>query len=226
MTKRIGQRPSRSFAASSPIHPQALFQQLVHLIEGLGPAGYLACVPLYILGTLVFIPNTLLAFTAGALFPLPMAFLLVSVSSTLSATGVFWAGRTLSRNWLLKKIALSRRTTALNEAVTHEGWKMVALLRQTAVLPFSLMNYALGLSKIPYKDYVLASWIGMMPGQILYVYLGSMAGEIALGGRPSQKTTAEWVFFALGVLVTIGMGIYAAKRVQKIFRTATSAVGI
>ena len=104
----------------------------------------------------------------------------------------------------------------MDDAVAKEGWKTVALLRQTAILPFSMMNYALGLSKITFKSYVLASWIGMMPGQILYVYLGSIAGEMVLEGHQRQKTITEWVFFALGLIVTIGMGIYAAKRVKMI----------
>jgi len=195
---------------------QALFQHTFNMLEGLGIFGSLVFVPLYILGTLIFVPNPIMALAAGALFGIPAGFLIVSTSSTLSAAGVFLAGRSLSRKWILKKIALNEKTRKLDDAVTHEGWKMVALLRQTAILPFSIMNYALGLSKITFKKYILASWIGMMPGQILYVYLGSIAGEMVFEGHQRQKTITEWVFFALGLIVTIGMGIYAAKRVKKI----------
>lgn len=200
-------------------HLQALCQYLFNIIEGLGALGSLVFVPLYILGTLIFVPNPILALAAGALFGVPIGFLLVSVSSTLSAGGIFLAGRSLSRKWVLKKIALNKKTKVLDDAVTKEGWKMVALLRQTAILPFSIMNYALGLSKITFKNYVLASWIGMMPGQILYVYLGSIAGEIALKGHQRQKTLAEWLFLVLGLIVTIGISVRATLVVKKALRT-------
>lgn len=203
-------------------HLQTLFQHALSIIEGLGPFGPLVFVIFCVLATLIFVPNPVLALAAGALFGIPIGFVLISISSTLSAAGVFLVGRFLSRKWVIKKIALSEKTKALDDAVTKDGWKMVALLRQTAVVPFSIMNYALGLSKITFKRYVLATWIGMMPGLMLYVYLGSIAGEIALERYNRQKNMLEWIFFAFGLIVTIGIGIYAAKRVKKILNPPVS----
>ena len=92
---------------------------------------------------------------------------------------------------------------------------MVGLLRLTAIVPFTVMNYGLGLSKIRFKHYILASWIGMIPGTLLNVYLGSLAGTLVLQEKNRQKYWIEWVFFALGIVVTLGMGIYATSKVKR-----------
>ena len=194
---------------------QDLFQHALAFFEALGGFGPALFIPICVLATLLFMSSSALAFVAGALFDVPLGFTLVSIAFIISAGGTFLAGRALSQKWMLKKIALDPRTKALDDAVTKEGWKMVALLRQTALLPFVVMNYVLGLSKIPFKDYFLASWLGMIPGHLLYVYLGSVAGDLALDGQPRQRTVMEWVFVGLGAAVTIGLSIRATILVRR-----------
>ena len=195
-----------------------LLHQASSVIEGLGTLGPLAFILFYVVGTLVFFPHILLIMAAGALFSLPVGFALVSIAATLSAGIVFLAGRSWSRKWVIKKIALNPKTKALDDAVTREGWMMIVLLRQTSILPFCVMNYVLGLSKLSFKEYILATWLGMMPGQVLYVYLGSIAGKIAIEGHQGRKSVWEWIFGAVALAATIGIGVRATQIVKKALR--------
>ncbi len=201
------------------IEIMVILEHALKIMESLGPFGPLVFVPLFILATTLFFPGALLVLAAGALFGVPLGFALVSVSCVLSAGMVFLAGRHLSRGWILKKVASHKKIKALDDAVAEKGWRMVFLLRLTSVLPFPLLNYALGLSKIRFKEYILASWIGMMPGTLLYVYLGSFAGKTLFTPGEKKNTAAEWVFFALGLIVTLGVTVYATLIVKKALKT-------
>ena len=193
-----------------------MFEQTLNMLEGLGFFRPFVFIPIYVVGTMLFVPTIVLNLAAGILFNVPMGFLLVSISSVISEAGFFLAGRYLSRGWILKKIATNKKIQALYDAVAERGWKMVLLVRLSAVLPFSLVNYALGLSQISFSHYLAASWIGMIPGILLYVCLGSFLGRIVLETGQRKKTSAEWALFAVGLLATLVMTIYASAVVKKV----------
>ena len=188
---------------------------VLNALSGLGSLGPWLLIPICIAAALI-IPIGILGLAVGAMFGASFGFLLISFSSAVSAALAFLAGRYFTRGWVIKKIEASPKVRAVDDAVTQGGWKIVALLRQTAILPFSVMNYGLGLSKIPFRDYILATWLSMMPGCLLYAYLGSLAGVMVFEGRQPQKTALEWAFFAFGLAVTIGIGVLATQRVRKI----------
>ena len=83
----------------------------------------------------------------------------------------------------------------------------MVLLRLSPVVPFNVLNYAFGLTRVSLRDYVVASWIGMMPGTLLYVYLGSIAGDLAGAGGRASRTPAEWAFYAVGLVATIAVTV-------------------
>ncbi len=196
----------------------SFFRHLLSTIDALGFPGYLEFAALYIAGTLLFVPGSLLILAAGALFGFPGGFAMASALSLVSAGGMFLAGRHFSRNWLLKKIASDPRTAALDAAVTKEGWRMVLLLRIASILPFSLLNYVLGLSKIPLKIYLLATWIGMTPGILLYAYLGDLTGKMLFSNEPRRITAAEWVLFGIGLCAAAGITVYGTAAVKKVLK--------
>ena len=201
-----------------------ILEQIPNVIESLGLlAGPLVFAVLYIFGTLLFIPGLILILAAGALFGAPAGFALSLISSLTSAGGVFLAGRHLSRKWFLKKIASYPKIKAINGAVTNEGWRMVLLLRLSSIFPFSPLNYALGISKISFKQYILASCVGMAPGIFLYAYLGSLGGKMVFAGGPRKTTPAEWVFFGIGLATALGMSIYGTSIVKKALRSQESS---
>lgn len=166
-----------------------------------GPLGQAGFVGLYILATVAFLPGSILTLGAGAAFGLWKGFVLVSIGSTVGASAAFLVGRYLLRDWVSRKLEKVPAFAAVAAAVGQEGWKVVLLTRLSPVLPFNLLNYAYGLSTVGFGEYVLASWVGMIPGTFLYVYLGAAAGEAARGGSRA-RTPAEWALYAGGLAAT------------------------
>lgn len=191
---------------------------LTHIFESLKGLGPWVVFPVYTVALSCFLHVGLLGLAAGAMFGVLTGFLLFSFSSTASAGLVFLTARRFTgvRKRLHKKIDADPRLGKIDDMVTAGGWKMVVLLRQTAVVPFAAMNYILGLSKIPFLDYILATWFGMIPGSLLLAYIGSIGGEMIFQGHPPKKTVLEWVFMAIGIAVSVGISVYATKKVRRI----------
>lgn len=181
-------------------------------IDGLGLLGAAAFALLYVLACVLLIPGSVLTLGAGFLYGVVKGTVLISVASTLGATAAFLVGRYLARDWVAKKTAGNPRFAAIDEAVGREGWKIVGLTRLSPVFPFNLLNYAYGLTKVSLRHYFFASWIGMLPGTVLYVYLGSLAGSLAaLGTGSSERTPAQWAGYAVGLLATVAVTVYVTR---------------
>jgi uncharacterized membrane protein YdjX (TVP38/TMEM64 family) len=160
----------------------------------------------------LFLPGSVLTLTGGALFGFIKGAILVSISATLGATCAFLVGRYLARDWVAKRIQAHDKFMAIDEAVAREGWKIVGLTRLSPVFPFNLLNYAYGLTQVSLRDYFFATWIGMMPGTILYVYIGSLAGEVAkIGDEGKARSPAEWVLLLVGLMTTVAVTIYITR---------------
>lgn len=186
-------------------------------IKGLGSAGMGVFVGLYVFACIFFIPGSLLTLGAGAIYGVVVGSLLVSVSSVLGASAAFLVGRYFARNWIAKKIEGNARFSAIDSAVADEGWKIVGLTRLSPIFSFNLLNYAYGLTRVTFREYVLASWIGMLPGTVMYVYIGSLAGDIASLGTKTDRTTTpgEWALYGVGLLATIIVTVYVTKIAKK-----------
>jgi len=182
-------------------------------IKDLGPIGLAVFVLLYIIACIFFIPGSILTLGAGAIYGVTTGTILVSLSSTLGATAAFLVGRYFARRWVAKKIEGNDRFKSIDDAVAREGWKIVLLTRLSPVFSFNLLNYAYGLTKVPAREYIPASWIGMLPGTLMYVYLGSLAGDLASLGAESQSAPgpAQWAIRILAFLATVGVTFYVTK---------------
>jgi len=177
-------------------------------VEQLGPTGPIIFILMYITACVFFIPGSALTLGAGAIFGVVKGSVIVSIGSTLGATAAFLVGRYVARDWVARKIEKNEKFMAIDQAVAHEGWKIVGLTRLSPVFPFSLLNYAYGLTKVSLRDYFLASWIGMMPGTIMYVYLGSLA---RLGVEAESATTAQTVLKIVGLAATVALTVYVTR---------------
>lgn len=168
-------------------------QNLLQWIQDLGTIGYLIFTLVYILSAVLLIPASILTLGAGAIFDVVKGSILVSIASMLGAIVAFLIGRYFARGWVSKQIQKYPKFQVVDEAVAQEGWKIVGLTRLSPVLPFVILNYAFGITQVSLKDYITASWIGMLPGTIMYVYLGSLIGNIAtLGAGGRERTSLEW----------------------------------
>ena len=195
---------------------QELFQVALALISDLGPWGPVFFIVLYILATVLFLPGLIPTMAAGLLFGVLQGTLLVSISSISGATLAFLIGRYLAREWVAGKIQGNQKFEAIDVAVAQEGWKIVGLTRLSPVFPFNLLNYTFGLTQVSLKDYFLASWIGMLPGTVMYVYIGSLAGDLAtLGSGERSRTPAEWALYVVGLVATVVLTLYITRIAQR-----------
>ncbi len=189
-------------------HVQDLLKSALDWIGKLGPWGPWIFVGLYVVATVLFVPGSVLTLGAGAVFGVALGCVCVSAGATLGATAAFLVGRYLARDAIARKIEKNQKFATIDRAVAQEGWKIVLLTRLSPVFPFTLLNYAFGLTRVKLSHYVLASWVGMIPGTVMYVYLGSL---VNVGAGHRQRTTGEWVLYGVGLLATIIVTVFVTR---------------
>lgn len=196
---------------------QGLLKQSLEWIAGLGALAPVLFIVIYILATILFIPGTVLTLGAGVLFGVVKGSIFVSVASTLGATFAFLIGRTFARGWISKKIEEHEKFKAVDHAVAKEGWKIVGLTRLSPLFPFNFLNYAFGVTQVTLKDYFFASWIGMMPGTVMYVYVGYLAGDLANLTHSSRgvRTPLERTLYIIGLIATVAVTLYVTRIAKK-----------
>lgn len=165
----------------------------------------------YIVATVLMLPGSILTLAAGFVFGLPIGVMLVSVSSVLGATSAFIVGRYIARDWVADRIAALPRFSALDRATQRDGKFIVLLVRLSPIFPFNLTNYGLGLTGVKLRDYVLASWIGMLPGTILYVYVGTLALDIAELTSGGTSLSASRYIWGIGFIATLALTVFIAR---------------
>ncbi|HYL57686.1 MAG TPA: TVP38/TMEM64 family protein [Candidatus Acidoferrales bacterium] len=191
-------------------------------IRGLGALAPLAFIAIYIAACVAFLPGSILTIGAGVIFGVVRGSIYVSIAATLGATAAFLVGRYFARDWIARKLDGNAKFKAIDEAVGREGWKIVILTRLSPVFPFNLLNYAYGLTRVTLGDYFFASWAGMIPGTILYVYIGALSGDLAgAAGSGSANTPMSWVVKGVGLLATVGVVIYATRIGARALREKT-----
>ena len=188
-----------------------------------GAAGYVVFVLVYAAAAVLFVPGSILTIGAGVIFGLLKGFLAVSVASVLGASLAFLVARYLMRGQVEKWAAQNPRFASIDRAVGREGWKIVLLTRLSPVFPFNLLNYLYGLTQVRFWHYVLASWIGMIPGTLLYVYLG-FAGQVAAGAAAgeAQRTPQEYAFWAVGLAATLAVTVYVTRLARHALQERTA----
>ncbi|WP_088892814.1 TVP38/TMEM64 family protein [Leptolyngbya ohadii] len=199
-----------------------------HLLETLqqGKLGAVQFVLVYSLATVAFVPGSLLTLGAGAVFGLLWGSVWVFLGATIGATLAFLIGRYGVRGWVSRKIANYPRFQAIDRAVSQSGLKIVLLARLSPVIPFNLLNYGLGITGVSLKDYVLGS-VGMIPGTVLYVYLGSIAGSLAnLGTVQPENARLQWTVRIIGLLATIAVTFIISRIARQAIEGVTEAEAI
>jgi uncharacterized membrane protein YdjX (TVP38/TMEM64 family) len=210
--------PALAQASTSPggFNPQELLRDALQWIESLGAVGAIAYIALYIIATVAFLPGSIVTLGAGVVFGIVLGSIYVFIGASLGATAAFLIGRYLARDWVFKKIAGNEKFRVIDEAVGKEGFKIVLLTRLSPIFPFNLLNYAFGVTGVSLKDYILG-FVGMIPGTIMYVYLGSLAGSLARIGTGSQPTnpTVQWTIRIIGFIATVAVTVYVTRLARK-----------
>ncbi len=155
----------------------------------------------YILAAVFMVPGSILTLAAGVLFGVALGVALVSLAATLGACCAFLVGRFLARDWVESRLEAMPRFRALDRAVARRGWLIVLLARLSVVIPYNLLNYALGLTNVRFGAYLCGTLVGMLPAIFLYVYLGSVAGSLASLEQTGAPIIPQSLFIA-GLVVT------------------------
>src|SRR6202167_196450 len=195
-------------------------------IRGLGALAPIVFIAIYIAACVAFLPGSILTIGAGVIFGVVRGSIYVSIASTIGATAAFLVGRYLARDWVSARLEGNAKFKAIDEGVGKEGRKIVILTRLSPVFPFNLLNYAYGLTRVTLRDYFFAAWggmsPGMMPGAMLYVYIGSISGDLArAAGGSAKRTPAGWVLTAVGFVATVAVAVYATRIRARALREKT-----
>ena len=180
----------------------------------MGTAGIFIFIGVYALGTVLLAPGSVLTIGAGFAFGLWKGFIAVSAGSTLGAALAFLVARYIARERVVAIAQRNEKFREIDSAIGKQGAKLIFLLRLSPVIPFNLSNYLYGLTGVKFWPYVFASWIGMMPGTFLYVYIGT-AGKAAVsaaaGGEAVQRGWQYWTFTGVGLAATIVVTAWVTK---------------
>ena len=197
------------------------FQRFSTEAASMGPKAYVIMGIAYVLASVLMAPGMILTLVAGAIFGVFRGFLTISVASTLGATASFAIARYVARDAVASRLAGRAKLHAVDQALADRGFRIVGLLRLSPIAPYNVLNYALGLTRVSMRDYVLGSWLGMMPGTLLYVYIGSLAGDIASTDSSRQsRSLLEWSLYLIGLAVTVLTAIYIARLARNAIREA------
>ena len=203
-------------------------QALLLSIRALGAAGVVAYFVLYVAAGLVGLA-TPMTLAGGVIYGVAGGVAVVSPASVTAAAISFLLGRFVLRRTIEKKVAANPKFAAIERAVAKNGFKIVALVRLSPVFPFTLLNYGLGLTPVKLRDFVLASWIGMLPGTLLYVYLGFTIGDIGaifaggLDEAPPAGATflqlhGRTILLSAGLVATVVVTTYVTRLARRALR--------
>jgi uncharacterized membrane protein YdjX (TVP38/TMEM64 family) len=202
------------FLASKFLPVQHWLRTFNDWVGQMGLAGIFIFIGVYAVATVLLAPGAILTIGAGFAFGLWKGFLAVSAGATLGASLAFLVARFIARGKIQTIAQRNDKFRRIDTAIGKQGPKLIFLLRLSPVIPFNLSNYFYGLTGVRFWPYVLASWIGMMPGTFLYVYIGT-AGKAAVaaaaGGEAVKHGWQYWTFLSIGLTATVIVTIWVTK---------------
>jgi uncharacterized membrane protein YdjX (TVP38/TMEM64 family) len=192
-------------------------------VRNLGDAGraLFAAVQL-IVAVSGILPASMLGVAAGVLYGLPTGFALSSVSTLAGAVLAFALSRSMLRPVVSRFLARRSRLRELDGMIARDGWRIACLLRVSPIMPFAATSYALGLSSIGLRDYVIGT-LAAMPALFGYVLLGTLA-ESGMAVWSSSNPLGGWML-ALGACATLALTLRVGQLVARVVRPAPASLG-
>jgi uncharacterized membrane protein YdjX (TVP38/TMEM64 family) len=178
-----------------------------------GPAAFIAA---FGIGAVLLFPALVLILAGGALWGVVLGTVYVMLGAALGSTLAFFAARYLVRGYVQRYVDHHPKLAAIDRAVEQEGLRLVFLLRLSPIVPFILLNYVLGISRVRYRDY-LGGLAGMIPVALMYAYAGRVAGDIATlaSGAATPRGPAYYALIALGLVATIAATVLLTRAAQR-----------
>jgi uncharacterized membrane protein YdjX (TVP38/TMEM64 family) len=191
-------------------------------VQHLGPAGVVVFILAYALATVLFLPGWIFTVGAGLVYGIVGGTLVALSGAIIGATLAFIIARYFLRKNIEEYTKKNARFKAIDEAIGKNGWKIVGLLRLSPLIPFNLSNYFYGITSIGLLAYVAVSAIGMIPGTLLYAYLGAI-GKAGVSGGKTQHTPAQYVLLGVGLIATIAVTILVSRIAKNALKKSGAA---
>lgn len=182
-------------------------------VQKLGALGVIVFVAVYAIATVAFLPGWIFTVAAGLIYGVIGGTAVALSGAVIGSSLAFLCGRYLVRKRVEAVTKGNKKFKAIDEAIGKQGWKIIGLLRLSPLIPFNLSNYFYGVTAIKFLPYVIASAVGMLPGTLLYAYLGG-AGKAGLSGGSGQSPL-KYVFLGVGLLATIAVTIIVSRVANK-----------
>jgi uncharacterized membrane protein YdjX (TVP38/TMEM64 family) len=179
-------------------------------VESQGVWAPVVFILIYALAAVLLVPASLMTLGAGSLFGVVQGSVIASIASTLAAALAFLIARYGAREWVAARFVRHPALGALDAGVAERGWLIVVLTRLSPAFPFGLLNYALGLTRVGFVPYIVASWVTMLPATVLVVYLGTLTREIG-----HQKSPGEWAVYSGGLMATLAVTVIVTRLAKK-----------
>jgi uncharacterized membrane protein YdjX (TVP38/TMEM64 family) len=209
-----------ALSAAAAVFPvRDWIRNLIDWVQRLGPAGIAVFIGAYAIATVLFLPGWIFTVTAGLLFGVVGGTAVALSGATIGAALAFLVARYLVRDSIRNLAGSNPRYHAIDQAIGENGWKIVGLLRLNPLIPFNLSNYFYGITAIRFWPYVLISAIGMLPGTLLYAYLGAV-GKATLAAKSPPSV---WRYLLLGA--GLGSTIAVTIIISRIARNALKKSG-
>ena len=189
-----------------------LMRLTLEKIQSLGPLAPLCFIVAYISACLVFFPGVILTLGGGILFGVALGTLYSAIGATLGAAAAFLISRYMAREWVQGKFGRNRRFRAIDDAVAEDGWKIVGLIRLSPVFPYIPLNYLFGLTRIPFVQFVVVTFLALIPNTALFTYAGLLVGDLAeLGSRPIASGRTKWLVMTAGIVSTVVVTFFVTR---------------
>lgn len=191
-----------------------IIYSLISWIRSQGIWGYALFFLFYVAACVFVVPGSILTLGAGFAYGLVTGTILVSVSSTVGAVAAFLVGRYFARDKIKARIMNNPKFESIDKAVGKSGFKIVLLTRLSPIFPFNILNYAYGLTAVTLREYFLASWIGMLPGTVMYVYIGTLITDLSTSAVKVHSPYEIWLKI-VGFVATAAVTLVIAKMARK-----------
>lgn len=196
-------------------------ESLLKWVQGQGILGVLLLVLLYAVACLLLLPSSALTVAAGFLFGMVRGTIAASLGAILGATAAFLIARLIVRGWIEHRLTSHPKFRAIDRAIGDQGFKIVLLVRLCSFFPFALTSYLFGLTKVPLGRYVLASWLGRLPGILAWVYVGSIAKNLTdLAAGNDELRTADELLLGLGLVAMVTAAVVLGRIARAALREA------
>ena len=212
-----------AIAAWSLLPAAAWIEAFRTWVQQQGLLGHVVFILAYVVATVALAPASALTLAAGVAFGLA-GFPTVIAGATLGAGAAFLIGRYLARGWVERQMADSPAFKAIDRAIESEGWKIVGLMRLSPLVPFNLQNYFFGATKVGFWPYLVTSLFGIMPGTLLYVWIGSLGASAGMGGMlqsgDGSTGTIKLLALVAGLIATAAVTVIVSRKANQMLREA------